>query len=115
MTAGEIAAICEREFSGLVTRVEVVDPRRDRIRLTLSDGTFIDIHQNNEGRYSYHWARGEAFVRFNNAPHFDPWETTPHHLHLGGDAVVPSDVRGVTEADVRRVLQFIQARLGDHH
>jgi microcystin degradation protein MlrC len=109
MTVEELANLCKSEFTTLIEKVEVVDPRRKRIRLTLFDGSFIDIHQNSNGRYSYHWECDGVFYRFNNAPHFDEIETAPHHLHISKQ-VVSSQVRGVTEEDVRKVLKFVHLR-----
>ncbi|MDI3299533.1 MAG: DUF6516 family protein [Bacillota bacterium] len=106
----EIAAICAREFPRLVVAAYIIDPRRGRIRLDLRDGTYLDIHQGARGGYSYHWQRATDSVRFNNAPHFDHIESAPHHLHVG-DEVRASDVRGVTEEDVRKVLRFIDSLL----
>lgn len=54
MTVEELANLCKMEFPTLIKAVEVVDPRRKRIRLTLFNGIFIDVHQNSNGRYSYH-------------------------------------------------------------
>lgn len=71
MTLDEVAALCRNEFPHLVRAVLLADPRRGRIRLSLTDATFIDIHQNPDGRYSYHWQREDGSFRFNNAPHFD--------------------------------------------
>lgn len=111
MTLDEIAALCRSEFPHLVRMVVLADSRRGRIRLILSDGTFIDVHQNTTGRYSYHWERPDGSFRFNNAPHFDDVETVPHHYHDSGGTVGPSDVRGVTPEDVRIVLQFVASKL----
>jgi len=110
MTVDELANLCKVEFPILIEKVEVVDPRRKRIRLTLFDESFIDIHQNSNGRYSYHWECDGEFYRFNNAPHFDEIETAPHHLHIGKQVVLPSQVRGVTEEDVRKVLKFVHLK-----
>ena len=111
MTISELSTLCAKEFPDLVAHVRVVDPRRQRIRIDLLDGTFIDVHQGPQGRYSYHWERGGDFVRFNNAPHFDEIETAPHHMHVGMKSVQPSAVRGVSTDDVRLVLQFVQRHL----
>lgn len=111
MTVDELANLCKEEFPGLIEAAEIVDPRRKRIRLTLFNGSFIDIHQNSNGRYSYHWEFNGEFYRFNNAPHFDEIETAPHHLHINSQEVLPSAVRGVTVDDVRTVLKFVHSRV----
>ncbi|AFM42968.1 hypothetical protein Desaci_4105 [Desulfosporosinus acidiphilus SJ4] len=113
MMIEEIANLCKLEFPSLIEKVEIVDPRRKRIRLTLFDGSYIDIHQNANGRYSYHWECDKGFYRFNNAPHFDDIETAPHHLHICKLKVLPSEVRGVTEEDVRKVLKFVHKRVSN--
>jgi len=82
MNVDELANLCKVEFPALIEAVEIVDPRRKRIRLTLFNGSFIDIHQNSNGRYSYHWECNGEFYRFNNAPHFDEIETAPHVRHV---------------------------------
>jgi len=110
MTVEEISGICSAEFPEVVVRAFVADPRRGRIRLDLRDGSCLDIHQKKGGGYSYHWQRVSDTIRFNNAPHFDHLETAPHHMHVGAE-VQPSDIRGVTEEDVRKVLQYVSAML----
>ena len=110
MTVDEIAAICSAEFPEVVVCAFVADARRGRIRLDLRDGSCLDIHQTSGGGYSYHWQRASDAIRFNNAPHFDHLETAPHHMHVGSE-VRPSDIRGVTEEDVRKVLQYVSAML----
>ena len=111
MTLDEIATLCRVEYPRVVKSIFVFDPRRNRIRIELVDGSFLDIHQTSEGRYSYHWEREDGFYRFNNAPHFDHIESAPHHLHIGNERVIPSDIRGVTEDSVRKVLQFVEEHL----
>jgi hypothetical protein len=111
MNFDDLVNLCNIEFSALVEKVEIADPRRKRIRLTLYDGSFIDIHQNANGRYSYHWECNGNFYRFNNAPHFDEIETSPHHLHIGKEKVLPSQVRGVTKEDVIKVFKFVYEKL----
>jgi hypothetical protein len=111
MNVDELANLCKVEFPALIEAVEIVDPRRKRIRLTLFNGSFIDIHQNSNGRYSYHWECNGEFYRFNNAPHFDEIETAPHHLNINKQEVLPSVVRGVTVEDVRTVLKFVHSRV----
>ena len=112
MTFEEIASLCMTEFSHVVKSASVFEPRTNRIRLELVDGSFIDIHQTADGRYSYHWERADGFYRFNNAPHFDHIESTPHHLHIGKERVTGSDVRGVSQDDVRKVLRFVEGLKG---
>lgn len=109
MTPEEIVRLCLDRFPQLVRAANIIDPRRGRVRLDLVDGSFVDIHHTPDGRYSYHWQRGDEFRgRFNNAPHFDEIETAPHHHHLADGRVVPShEVRGVTESDIAAVLRFI--------
>ena len=110
MTVDEVAALCTEEFPEIVDRAYVVDQRRGRIRLDLRDGSYLDIHQGARGGYSYHWQRVTDSVRFNNAPHFYEIESAPHHMHVGNE-VKASNVRGVTEDDVRMVLQFVDRML----
>ena len=110
MTIDEIAAVCAAEFPEAVKHASVADPRRGRIRLDLRDGSFLDIHQNTGGGYSYHRQRAAGIIRFNNAPHFDHIDSAPRHLHVGTE-VRASNVRGVTEEDVRKVLQYVSGLL----
>ena len=100
------------QFPSLVTEVQV---GADRVRVILCDGSFVDIWFNARGKYSYHWQRESGAVfRFNNAPHYPAMPTHPHHLHAGTEEnILASPVRGVTEADARLVMAFIDAKMGD--
>ncbi len=111
MTEQEITRLCEEAFPNLVERVYVQDPRRNRLRVDLVDGSFIDIHQNPGGRYSVHWQQHGKTYRFNNAPHWDEVETAPHHFHDADHSVHPSPITGITAQDVTTVLQFVSQQI----
>lgn len=109
MTMDELGRLLVSQFPSLVTDVQV---GADRVRAILRDGSFVDIWFNARGKYSYHWQRESGAVfRFNNAPHHPAVPTHPHHLHAGTEEhILASPVRGVTEEDVGKVMDFV----GEH-
>ncbi len=111
MTLEEVSQVCMEKFPNLVKQIYIQDARRNRIRLILVDDSFLDIHQNPNQRYSYHWQQGDISYRFNNAPHYDQVETTPHHFHDQDNNVHDSPVLGVTPSDITVVLRFVDSHL----
>ncbi|PSR21462.1 MAG: hypothetical protein C7B45_10560 [Sulfobacillus acidophilus] len=113
MTVDDVRRVCQETFPELVREVYIQDSRRNRIRIILVDGSFIDIHQYPEQRYSVHWERQGVSYRFNNAPHWDHIETAPHHFHDADQSVHPSPIAGITPSDITKVLQFVAGHLVD--
>lgn len=69
-----------------------------RYRLTLRDGTFVEMFERfrvkSDGvhisKYSFHWqtSDGHLLKRWDNAAHHPEIETFPHHVHVGDEAVI---------------------------
>ena len=87
----------------------------NKLRLALSDGSFVDVWLSLDGDYAYHWEqrrqRGRIY-RWDNAPHHPHVNTFPDHLHNGQDsAVVESHLSSIPTDALRQVLSFITQHL----
>ncbi len=109
------------EFPDFVVRGEISRlPSGEalKLRLFLSDDSFVETHSTATGRYSYHWERRLAgrsdIYRFDNAPH-NRWkdvETFPHHFHDGRDEQVEASRLSDDPINAfRQVLQFVREKL----
>ena len=89
-----------------------------KLRLYLSDSSFIDVNLSATGRYAYHGERrliGRAHIyRFDNAPH-ERWRglaTYPAHFHNGmDDNTEPSNVSAEPTEAIRQVISFVRSTL----
>jgi hypothetical protein len=89
-----------------------------RLRLFLTDESFIEAYVSVTGRYSYRWERrltGRPDIyRFDNAPH-SRWRrvsTYPHHFHDGReDNVVSSSIKDDPLEGLREVCRFAREKL----
>lgn len=108
-----IADLVARAYSDIVRACDIVGgPTRPKLRVSLADDSFVDIQFDQLGGYSYHWQRVDSSYRFNNYPAHHGVPTYPHRLHNGvDDRITAGPVRGVTDEDVRRVMDFIRAHL----
>ncbi len=84
-----------------------------KLRIYLTDGTFIDAWISLSGKYSFHWDRRynkNEIYRFDNAPHhkYLGLKTFPDHLHLKDEKTIQeSDIpRDPIEA-LKKVLNFV--------
>ncbi len=83
-----------------------------KLRLTLYDGSFMDVYYSVTEKYSYHWDRrlvdGKIY-RHDNAPH-QKWKNIhgfPKHFHDGSDTVVvPSYISDDPEIAIRDFMRF---------
>jgi hypothetical protein len=87
----------------------------NKLRLLLSDGSFMDIWLSTDGDYAYHWEqrrqRGRIH-RWDNAPHHPQVNTFPDHLHNEQDStVVESHPSSVPTDALRQVPAFITRHL----
>ncbi|MEW6405379.1 MAG: DUF6516 family protein [Chloroflexota bacterium] len=85
-----LKTIALSEFADYVVRAEIImlpigDPLK--LRLSIVDGSLLDVFISASGRYSYHWERGMIskgeIYRHDNAPH-KSWRevgTFPKHFH----------------------------------
>lgn len=85
-----------------------------RLRLSLRDGSFLDVRYPTDDEYSFHWEIAGQVYRINTAPHHQG-PTFPRHVHLGSEErIVPDEITslGVTpEGNLRRVLDWVRKHL----
>lgn len=93
-----------------------------KLRLHLTDDSFIEINLSPTGRYSYHWDRrliGRSDIyRFDNAPH-NAWKrvtTYPAHFHNGSeDNVEASPLDSDPAQAIRQVCSFARNTFQKEH
>ena len=114
-----IAFIAENEFTDIVMTTNIIftptTHRAQKLRISLIDGSFIDIWLTLEGRYSYHWHSLDKIIyRHDNAPH-EQWNfvsTFPKHCHDGSEKnVIASDIPDDSEKGVRFFLQQVRDKM----
>ncbi|MBE2236216.1 MAG: hypothetical protein IAE81_00395 [Caldilineaceae bacterium] len=109
------------EFADIVVEAEIEalstgDPRK--LRLSIVDGSFVDIFVSLTNRYSYHWQRtsehSNALYRHDNAPH-SSWRsisTYPKHFHKGDEQnVVASHLSSDPPVALREFCKFVRETL----
>jgi hypothetical protein len=87
----------------------------NKLRLFLSDDSFIDVWLSLDGDYACHWEqrrqRGRIY-RWDNAPHYPQVNTFPDHLHNEQEStVVESHLSSMTKDALRQVLAFVTQHL----
>ena len=87
----------------------------NKLRLILTDESFLDVWLSADGDYAYHWEqrrqRGRLY-RWDNAPHHSHVDTFPAHLHDGDEnTIVESHLSPKPEDALRQVLNFVHQRL----
>ncbi|MBI4522682.1 MAG: hypothetical protein HY695_02585 [Deltaproteobacteria bacterium] len=114
--------LAKEEFSHLIDGGEILRTPGgvpQKLRLTVIDGSLIDIFLTSTGRYSYHWERRHldgTVYRHDNAPH-ERWrriETFPKHFHNGSEAdenCEASQVADQPDEALRGFLRFIEDKL----
>ena len=113
-----LATIALQEFSKTVIHIRLIGGTPlspNKLRLTIADGSFVDIWLTQDGDYAYHWERrrqtGEIY-RWDNAPHHPQIRTFPDHLHDGDEQIiVESHLNPTAEEALREILEFVQQRL----
>ncbi len=114
-------AIALLEFPDIVVRAEISRLQSGetlKLRLFLSDDSFVEVHASATGRYSYHWERrlsGRSDIyRFDNAPHHC-WQhvsTYPHHFHDGSEEMATeSPLSTDPQEGLRVVCRFVREKL----
>jgi hypothetical protein len=87
-----------------------------RLRLSLVDGSYLDVRYPTDDEYSFHWQVGDKIYRINNAPHH-PGPTYPRHVHMGSEEKIIADEitlpNAGPEENLRRVLAWVRKRLGN--
>lgn len=87
----------------------------NKLRLTLTDGSFLDIWLSVDSDYAYHWERrrqtGHVY-RWDNAPHYPTLITYPAHFHHGDESTVrESQLNPQPEFALRAVLDFVREHM----
>ena len=106
------------EFKDIITHTIFIGgtpASPNKLRLTLTDGSFLDVWLSADGDYSYHWEqrrqRGRLY-RWDNAPHYPHVGTFPAHLHDGDENTIVESHLSPAPADaLRQVLDFVRRRL----
>lgn len=84
----------------------------NKLRLALTDGSFLDIWLSADGDYAYPWERRRQtghIYRWDNAPHYPSITTYPAHFHDGDEsAVTESQLDPKPESALRVVLDFVR-------
>lgn len=115
----QLASLANDEYDDVASSAEFIGgtfSNPNKLRIPISDGSFLDIWLSTDGDYSFHWERrrqtGEIF-RWDNAPHHHEIITFPQHLHNGDESeIVESRLSKEPESALRQILDFIQAQLG---
>jgi hypothetical protein len=112
----QLATIAEQEFTDIVESTSII---RDKLRMVLTDGSFIDFWWSSEivGRFACHWERKHVngkFFRHNNMPH-DKWKsvkTFPKHFHNGDTGeVIESLLADDPAGAIREFLSYARTKL----
>lgn len=111
-----LAHIAEREFPDVI---EYAEMRKDRLRLYVVDGSFIDIWFSRRipCKYAIHWERrhlNNIVYRWDNAAHrrLEKLETFPHHFHEGSQHNIrPFKPRETMEDTLRTILEYVRQRI----
>lgn len=113
-----LIGLAQNEFADVVTQTQFMGgtlANPNKLRLSITDGSFLDIWLSADGDYAYHWERrgqtGEIY-RWDNAPHHPQVSTFPDHLHEGNEqTVIESDLSPSPELALREILEFIKQEL----
>jgi len=113
-----LGQLARSEFGSLVTDTSFIGGTAaspDKLRLRLTDHSFVDIWLSGDGDYAYHWEQRRQsgrMYRWDNAPHHPHLATFPHHFHDGEENnVTVSHLDPAPEKALRDILNFIQQRL----
>lgn len=121
MTAlSELQTIAEIEFCDIVSFCEI---SKDKLRLYLTDESFIDIWLSKKvlGHYAFHWERGHingSIYRHDNIPdkRWRAISTFPKHLHNGSEEnVKESTLSDEPKEALRQFLIFTKRILNKGH
>ena len=113
-----LVVLVNSEFDEVITKTKYVGgtlASPDKLRLFITDGSFLDIWLSTDGDYSYHWERrgqtGEIY-RWDNAPHHAHISTFPDHFHNGDtQTVIKSNLNHSPQLALRQILTFVQQKV----
>ncbi len=102
-----------RSFSEEISKIYLLE-ENFRLTLVFSNNYRLFIRYNDFGEYSYQFqysSQPNDFLRYDNFDDHWPVDTKPHHLHIGNDKVVESDMKGDPEKDIPLLSKKIQSKL----
>lgn len=110
--------IAHKEYTDIVKRTELIGSRSlgsGKLRIYLTDGTYMDIYLSPLGKYSYHWecrAKTGQIFRHDNAPDYPDLGTFPKHFHDGEEQTVKeSHISDRPEEALREFLEFAKGKM----
>jgi hypothetical protein len=110
--------IAKAEFSDIVKNTSLIGGRSaqpNKLRLFLTDGSFLDVWLSDENDYSFHWEQRAVrglIHRWDNAPDHPDVKTFPHHFHDGKENNVMSCYLDFDMISAfKEVLGFIRNKL----
>lgn len=113
-----LAHLALREFVVVVVDTDLIGgtpSSPNKLRLRLTDGSFLDVWLSMDGDYAFHWERRRqhgTLYRWDNAPHHPHVRTAPDHFHDGDEqTVLDSDLSAEPETALRQILGFVRRRL----
>ncbi len=113
-----LIGLAQNEFNDVVTQTKFIGgtpTSPNKLRLLITDGSFLDVWLSVEGDYSYHWERrGQTgkIYRWDNAPHHSQVSTFPDHFHKGDEqTIVKSNLNLTPELALREILEFVKQEL----
>ena len=113
-----LARLALDEFEDIVTGTVFVggtSASPNKLRLNLTDGSFLDIWLSADKDYAYHWEQRRQsgrLYRWDNAPHHRHVGTFPAHFHDGDEnTIIESHLSSVPEVALRQILSFVRQRL----
>lgn len=118
-TYQKLVTLAHREFADVVNQTSFIGGTAaspNKLRITLKDGSFVEVWLSTDGDYAYHWEqrrqRGRLF-RWDNAPHHPHAGTFPDHFHDGDEATIrESHLVADPINALRYVLAFVWGELG---
>ncbi len=113
-----LVTLAQNEFGDVVTQTKFIGGTPispNKVRLYITDSSFLDIWLSADGDYSYHWERrgqtGEIY-RWDNAPHHSHVNTFPDHFHKGDErTVIESNLSPTPRLALHEILAFIRHEL----
>ena len=110
-----LASIAAAEYADIVAEAAFVggtSASPNKLRLSLVEGSFIDIWLSSDGDYAYHWERrrqaGEMY-RWDNAPHYRQISTFPAHFHDGDETTIRDSTLSTNpKLALREILMFVR-------
>ena len=116
VTLDDLGHVAEIEFGNLVAERQ---PLGEKLRLYLSDGTYIDLWLSRRlhERFGFHWECRHldgTFYRYDNFPN-TAWRdiaSYPHHFHAGAqDTVISTPFATEPLAGFREFMRFVAAKV----